>query len=148
MTIFHHSGNLLDGFWQNHGERKLAIGRQTISIIGAAPFDRINHTIGSDQFAKVTTNGFAAINNGLIWFWHLHDWLLSLYILKKRSHLTYSFRPARQIPCHDAEQPKVTQSEIRAKETAGKPDLALDILKAVDKLAAQCATQSLNPDEP
>jgi len=42
----------------------------------------------------------------------------------------------------------VTQSEIRAKETAGKPDRALDILKAVDKLAAQCATQSLNPDEP
>jgi hypothetical protein len=42
----------------------------------------------------------------------------------------------------------VTQSEIRAKETAGKPDRTLDILNALDKLAAQYATQSLNPDEP
>ncbi|MDB2469061.1 hypothetical protein N9X39_03195 [Alphaproteobacteria bacterium] len=42
----------------------------------------------------------------------------------------------------------MTQSEIRAKETAGKPDRALDILKALDKLVAQCATQNLNPDEP
>jgi len=49
---------------------------------------------------------------------------------------------------HNAEQPKVTQSEIRSKETAGKPDRALDILKALDKLAARCAKQSLNPDEP
>jgi hypothetical protein len=51
-------------------------------------------------------------------------------------------------PRHDAEQPEVTQSEIRAKETAGKPDRTLDILNALDRLAAQCATQSLNPDEP
>jgi hypothetical protein len=135
---------LLDGFWQNHGERKLAIGRQTISIIGAAPFHRVNHAIGSDQFAKVTTNGFAALNNGLIWFWHLHDWLLSLYILKK----TNLFIPPHKAILHDAEQPKVMQSGIRAKETAGKPDRALDILKALNKLTAQCATQSLNPDEP
>ncbi|MDA8855766.1 hypothetical protein N9I82_01425 [Alphaproteobacteria bacterium] len=42
----------------------------------------------------------------------------------------------------------MTQSEIRAKETAGKPDRTLDILNALDRLAAQCATQSLNPDEP
>jgi len=50
--------------------------------------------------------------------------------------------------CHDAEQLKVTQSEIRAKETAGKPDRALDILKALNKLMARCAMQSLNPGEP
>jgi hypothetical protein len=148
VTIFHYGGNLLDGFWQNHGERKLAIRRQTISIIGAAPFNRINHTIGSDQFAKVTTNGFAAINNGLIWFWHLHDWLLSLYILKKTDSTLLIHSAPQGSPCHDAEQPEVTQSEIRAKETAGKPDRTLDILNALDRLAAQCATQSLNPDEP
>jgi len=56
--------------------------------------------------------------------------------------------PRKAAPCHDAEQPEVTQSEIRAKETAGKPDRALNILTALDRLAAQCATQSLNPDEP
>ena len=50
--------------------------------------------------------------------------------------------------CHDAEQPKVPHSDIRTKETAGKTDRALDILKALNKLAARCATQSLNPDEP
>ena len=61
-------------------------------------------------------------------------------------YLFISLRKAA--PCHDAEQPEVTQLEIRAKETAGKPDRALDILTALDKLAAQCATQSLNPDEP
>ena len=94
MTIFHNGGKLLDGFWQNHGERKLAICRQTISIIGAAPFNRTNHAISSNQFAKVTTNGFAAINNGLIGFWHLHDWLLSLYILKK----TNLFTPPHKAP--------------------------------------------------
>jgi hypothetical protein len=42
----------------------------------------------------------------------------------------------------------VTQSEIRAKETAGKPDRALDIPKALNKLVARCAMQSFNPDEP
>jgi hypothetical protein len=42
----------------------------------------------------------------------------------------------------------VTQSEVWAKETAGNPDRALDILKALNKLAARCATQSINPDEP
>jgi hypothetical protein len=56
--------------------------------------------------------------------------------------------PHKAAPCHDAEQPKVTQPEIRAKETAGKPDRALDVLKALDQMVAKCATQSLNPDEP
>jgi hypothetical protein len=42
----------------------------------------------------------------------------------------------------------VTQSEIWAKETAGKPDRTLDILKTLNKQAARCAKQSLNPDEP
>jgi hypothetical protein len=40
------------------------------------------------------------------------------------------------------------QSEIRAKETAGKPDRTLAIPNALDRLAEQCAEQSLNPDEP
>jgi hypothetical protein len=56
--------------------------------------------------------------------------------------------PRRTGPPYDAEQPQATQSEIREKETAGKPDRVLDILKALDKRTAQCATQSLNPDEP
>jgi len=61
----------------------------------------------------------------------------------------YLFIPPRKAaPCHDAEQPDVTQSKIRAKETAGKPDRTFDILNALDRLAAQCAAQSLNPDEP
>jgi hypothetical protein len=61
----------------------------------------------------------------------------------------YLFIPPRKAGiCHDAEQPKVTQSEIRAKETAGKAGRGLDIPKALNKPAALCATQSLNPDGP
>jgi hypothetical protein len=71
----------------------------------------------------------------------------SLYPQKSGNTLLSHSAPQGKY-CHDAEQPKVTQSEIRAKETAGKPDRALDILKALDKPAAQCATQSFNPDEP
>jgi hypothetical protein len=35
------------------------------------------------------------------------------------------------------------QSEIRAKETAGKPDRALDILKALNKLATHAPSKTL-----
>tara|TARA_B100001063_G_C16690780_1_gene516929 strand:- start:677 stop:907 length:231 start_codon:yes stop_codon:yes gene_type:complete len=72
----------------------------------------------------------------------------SLYPQKKLTAPRLFIPPRKAGICHDAEQPKVTQLEIWAKETAGKPDRTLDILKALNKLAARCATQSLNPDEP
>ena len=68
---------------------------------------------------------------------------MSLYLQKKLITPYLFIPPCKAGLCHDAEQPEVTQSEIRATETAGKPDRTLDIIKALDKLAAHVPRKTL-----